>query len=277
MATAPRKLAQPLRLLWEHAEDLRCKFEQTSKSSIRIRLEMPTPSGKPGRIYNLAALQRGAAIKVSEVSADGFRRTLPVACPERHINGDGAFCLFWGQRPIRVFDRESAILWWNNLINFLNAQAYAEQRRKWPEGAGRAHGDAAFHEANVEAIAEQFGPKMLADLKAKRIRLRPLRLGGRARRSLRLERNEVRLFAMWDSGRQIVNLRAACPCERAGRRKLPIAKCGDHAVLAARFIEEFQAMEQEERAFNEEWQRAGRGCCGTIENCPFHEATELAA
>jgi hypothetical protein len=41
-------------------------------------------------VFDVRVEQRGAALSVTEKSR---HRRLPLACPERHINSDGSFCL----------------------------------------------------------------------------------------------------------------------------------------------------------------------------------------
>ena len=63
---------------------------------------------------------QGAKVVVSEVTT----QLLPVCCPERHINSDGTFCLYWEDDiDLGITTIDKATLWWQTLISFLLKQA----------------------------------------------------------------------------------------------------------------------------------------------------------
>ena len=268
-------LASPLQLLWKRAAPFQAVCDRIDRSTIGIHFTIANASGKAGTVFHLLARDHGDAIAVQEQDVPGLPRLLPAACPERHINDNGTFCLFWQEGdPIPVIDEESADRWWRNLFSFLKAQLYANHHRKWPSGAGRAHGNAAYHEARAEQIAGEFGQKMRQDFQARRLRLTRRKIGSDGRSSLRIERDGLRLFGMWEGGDKIVNLKAACPCADRPGRPLTIRKCSDHAALAAEFIRRYAAMEKAEMEFLQELRLAGHQCCGSMDDCPLRVSNE---
>lgn len=49
---------------------------------------------------------------------------LPEFCPQRHINYDGSFCLYWWEvSNLDITDEETAHAWWGTLWKFLTLQA----------------------------------------------------------------------------------------------------------------------------------------------------------
>ena len=100
-----------------------------------------------------------------EVKEQPGRERLPRACPMRHVNLGGAFCLGWGNEdPSVVRDHGGAHAWWTALLHYLEYQLYAHVRRSWPQGRERAHGDAALYEARAEGLALRFGQPFLDDV-----------------------------------------------------------------------------------------------------------------
>lgn len=271
-------LVHSLQLLLDRSEQFQAVCKRKDRSTIDIRFTVANGSGKPGTVFELVATCDRGDLVVKEHDEFGHRRLLPAACAERHINGDGSFCLFWKDGdPIAVIDVETADRWWRNLFTFLKAQIYANRHRTWPNGAGRAHGNAAFHEAKAEQIAAEFGPQMFNAFKARHLRLLRRKVGMRGLSALRIEQDGHRLFGMWEGSDKVVNLRAACPCARQAKRPLPIRKCGNHADLAAEFVRRYAAMEDAERKFLQDISLAGHQCCGTMDVCQLktHNENEL--
>jgi len=89
---------------------------------------------------------------------------LPKACPERHINGDGSFCLRWPQTTPGSL--EEADTWWKELRGFLTAQLWANHTAKWPVSKSWAHGDAARHQREFERLASTLPPPLVDKLVA---------------------------------------------------------------------------------------------------------------
>lgn len=209
-----------------------------------------------------------------EVSSDNGRlsvrertvaRRLPPACPLRHLNSDGKFCLGWQHEdPSFVLDEAGARNWWEALTVFLGHQLHADACRRWPTGQERAHGDAAEDEAIAEGVAEGFGRGLLAGMRVGRLGLR------RVARSTRLERNGRRLFALRDGSQAVSNLKAACPCARSAGT-IALKACGDHASDAARLIRAMASWQEKEAQFYREFASV-MPCCGTMETCPIQHS-----
>lgn len=67
---------------------------------------------------------KGNKVVVSEV----ITQLLSMCCPERHINSDGTFCLYWEDDiDLGITDIDKATLWWQTLISFLLKQERAKK------------------------------------------------------------------------------------------------------------------------------------------------------
>lgn len=81
-----------------------------------FKVTPPLASGAPPTEYLLEIKAAGSKVTVAEAS----QRHLPSACPERHINPDGTFCLFWEEvEDAAIQNDEAANLWWGKLLLFL--------------------------------------------------------------------------------------------------------------------------------------------------------------
>src|SRR6266699_4585688 len=116
--------------------------------------------GKPSRpSRHRRSSPRPSEDKVREASPT----LLPAFCPERHINFDGGFCLYWAEvEPLTISDVEAAATWWMKVLTFLKRQQVAAARRQWPaRSEARAHGpDAALQQVIVEWSADRLGPRL---------------------------------------------------------------------------------------------------------------------
>lgn len=262
-------MAGPLSHIAAVAAEFRCDVAPpqpgTAERLITLRLVRPSGTERP---FHLLAKPRGDFVAVRE---DPARASLPAFCPERHINDDGTFCLFWrGLQDVRVVDRPSAKTWLKLLVRFLQAQLHAEKRQEWPSSIqALPHGQAARHQIEAERIARLLGDDIYEDLMAKRLVVvetvlsRP-GLG----RSLRLLRRGRKIAAMWQDGDRIANLRQACFCGAGkGAGRTPIRGCGQHARLVAALIRELFSVRQAEQRY---WASVkDRRCCGTMDSCPL--------
>lgn len=114
---------------------------------LRVDVAPPRLSGAPGDRFELVIDTHMPEAVVSEVVV-GAR--LPRTCPERHINGDGSFCL--GLRRAAVTTQDQANMFWQTLRGYLLAQQFAERHGRWPAGRGLSHG---FEAADCQIAAEQ--------------------------------------------------------------------------------------------------------------------------
>lgn len=97
---------------------------------------------------------QGAKVVVSEVTT----QLLPVCCPERHINSDGTFCLYWEDDiDLGITTIDKATLWWQTLISFLLKQERAKKKREWPDKDAWAHGSAAEFQRSALSALDQIG------------------------------------------------------------------------------------------------------------------------
>jgi hypothetical protein len=66
----------------------------------------PSVSGAPGPIYRLRIDDIHGAVAVREAEP----AILPACCPERHINCDGSFCMYWQEaEPLSIESADSAL------------------------------------------------------------------------------------------------------------------------------------------------------------------------
>ncbi len=114
---------------------------------LRADVAPPRLSGAPGERFELVIDTHLPEAVVSEALV-GAR--LPRTCPERHINGDGTFCL--GLRRGAVKTQADADMFWGTLRGYLLAQQFAERHGRWPAGRGLSHG---FEAADSQIAAEQ--------------------------------------------------------------------------------------------------------------------------
>ena len=111
------------------------------------------------REYHLELEAKDTTIMVKECDE---KRHLPVACPCRHLNDDGTFCL--GLKMRLGIDIENST-WWDHLAKFLKFQEVAEETKIWHLDTGEndkihndfSHGDAAKHQLKAEELASKLG------------------------------------------------------------------------------------------------------------------------
>jgi hypothetical protein len=202
------------------------------------------------RVFELKIVHLGDEIKVFERP---IGRTLPVCCPERHINPDGSFCV--GLRAGRGITEDTASAWWEKLHVFILCQETAAETGFWPSEAQLSHGDqAAELELAAERAADQLG--------------------------LRTAYREAVVFGtgLIASGVAKINKktgllrngRSACICGRVDRRQRVLLRRECHRSGPGCPI----ILEQRRRIKVDEYWREMRGqaCCGTMHECPLKKA-----
>jgi hypothetical protein len=201
--------------------------------------------------YRLVIKARGTLVEVQEAAP----LRLPAACPDRHINFGGGFCMNWQDgEPLLVADSASAELWWDTLQQYLRKQEVAERLRRWPDRGQWAHGEAARHQRQAEHAAAALGADYLEDLRSGR-----LSVGAERRGFLTLLRGGRRAYAVWRQARRVATLRQACFCG-SGRT---LRDC--HRIEAAELVFALIAWPREEARF---WaSMKDQPCCGTLEEC----------
>jgi hypothetical protein len=226
----------------------------------------PLPSGAPRQTYRIRVDEAGRSVKASEMGT----ANLPAFCPERHINFDGAFCLYWAEaEPLAISDVEAASIWWMKVLTFLRRQQSAAALRQWPgKSDARAHGPAAALQQSIaERSAKDLGLQFqsyLRDARLSSIRRRP---SGEYR--IRLLLDGHRVVTVKEHEQRVMTRRSRCKCERATKLKLPISACGDHETALANLTISLDRWVRAERTFYRDFAATGRKCCGTMDGCPL--------
>jgi Prokaryotic E2 domain/Cysteine-rich domain, C-terminal to E2 domain len=226
----------------------------------------PSVSGAPSPTYRLRVEARSAYATVREASPT----LLPAFCPERHINFEGFFCLYWAEvEPLTISDTEAASVWWMKVLTFLKRQQVATALRQWPaKSEARAHGqEAAQQQVIAEAVAHKLGPRFHKALLEDR--LVSIRCTNSGEPRLRLLRDGSRLASVKERTRKLMTRRARCKCDDAEVRRLPICACADHEEALTSLTLALYARSKAERRFFEAYAATGRRCCGTMEDCPL--------
>lgn len=227
----------------------------------------PTVSGKPATAYRV----RIDAISDAVVKArEDQPILLPTSCPERHINIDGSFCLYWAEaEPNAIVDESSAGIWWGKLLVFLKRQQSASLLRQWPgRSEARAHGpEAARAQLVAERSASELGPRFRNMLDESRLVSMRKKVGGASR--LRLMLDGKRLISVRERSQQVMTKRARCKCDGAERLRLPISGCGDHEAALRDLTVALNKWRVEEDRFFRAYVAAGAKCCGTMDDCPL--------
>lgn len=197
---------------------------------------------------------------------------LPGFCPDRHINGDGSFCLGWGRdNPSTITDEAAARRWWAAVYQFLTRQAGANARGVFPGTEhGRAHGDAAVHQAKAEQAAERLGPafaERVAD--GKFVVRKDLRPG---QHRLELWRGAERIARVSTRSKALVGGHTICPCGATPERD--ISDCDDHAQALATFLLEYHACKVADKKYLDACAAAGHVCCNTLQTCGLRQAVK---
>lgn len=253
----------PLALIAALLPDFGATELERVERRIRISLPVPLSDGRQP-VFILDVTIIGA----SATACEAVPTHLPASCPDRHINPNGSFCLFWrAVDDIEINGPDNARDWLGTLVRFLQLQFRAARLRRWPDGKGRAHGLAVIHQNRAETAARQLGETYGTDMLEGRLTIS--RKGGSAEGvAIRVLKDGRRLFSVWEHSRRVVNLRQRCLCH-AGTSPRPIVlkSCGDHATAAANLAMELNEMVIAERHF---WRSVqGVPCCGTMSGCPL--------
>jgi len=135
--------------------------QRKPENRIEILAQPPIEeSGLLCREYNLALTAKASTVSVNEIGSD---KKLPTACPCRHLNDDGSFCLGFNG-GIKI-DSQSANDWWEHLSQFLQFQEVAEKSKIWPPYIDKygkvfpelSHGVAAEYQLKAEKYSKKLG------------------------------------------------------------------------------------------------------------------------
>lgn len=192
---------------------------------------------------------------------------LPGFCPERHINPDGTFCLFYaGANPLPVIDEPSARAWLETIYKYLKLQERARTLRRWPNRSAWAHGDAARHQLRVQEAVRALNGRIGNALPVDQLALK--RRTSKGRSILDVLSGTTPLFSVWEKPQRVINQKRRCFCGLYGRR-LPkrIRRCHDHAKQATELALALRDWEEAERQYWDSMR--GKPCCGSCDSCPL--------
>lgn len=241
---------------------------------LRIKVRPTLDSGAAPYAYGIEVSVFGGALLAREHG----ERLLPAYCPERHIDTDGSFCLYWAEEePLEFLNEDDVLLWWGKLLTFLRRQIAVDSLRRWPgKGDARAHGPkAARHQVVAERAASALGGRFPVALNEGRLTAKRSRNGGHKR--IRLLFDGLRVVSVDVDAGRVMTLRSRCPCGRADGKPLPIVACADHASASATLALSLERWAEAEREFFEIAAASGHHCCGSVEGCPlpFHEGETI--
>lgn len=224
-----------------------------------------------GRVvkYAITAESNGSKVRARESRP----LHLPAFCPERHINADGSFCLYWeGEDALDVVDEPSARVWWETLYRFLLDQERAAKLGRWPTTDGWAHGNAARFQQRAIAAAARLGDRFVQALRDRRLTVvKRRRHGSNADSTLDVLLHGRHVFSVWSLRQRVVNKKQRCFCQSdSPRRPKRLGRCRTHADDARDLAVALARWDEAEIEF---WRIAAHmPCCGTCKSCPLKQA-----
>lgn len=211
---------------------------------------------------------------LSAKEAPALPRQLPAFCPERHIVGDGSFCLnLEAVDPLKVEDPASAQRWLDTLTAYLRIQLRVRNRRKWP-GSSWAHGLAAAFQWRAQQAATALSPDFVDDLAAKRLRIERQPGEGGNGTLLHLYRDGQLAYVVWGASGRVARFRQEGVGKSRRMRPQQLRSDG-HAKLISLLAAALWKWKEEEACFWESYR--DRECCGTMEDCPLRLINDQAA
>lgn len=250
-------------LVAQGAPDFGGTFTTSSHTSGILDLPVKLVDGRTVS-YRLQLNQVGDQITAREESP----RHLPSFCPERHINPDGTFCLYFsGTTRLDVVDEASAIAWLETVYKYLKLQERARVQRKWPNNEEWAHGDAAHHQYRAQVAAAALNNHFASALAEGLLQLKERRSKDR-QRILELWIENTYMFSVWEAKAKVINQKQRCFCGTSGLR-MPkrLRGCADHARRASELVLSLRDWEKAEERYWGALTR--RTCCGTCDSCPL--------
>lgn len=245
-------------------------------SETRVHFEICVPMSDDSRmtVQLLVQADESEYLTVREMVPLVF----PPSCPQRHINGDGSFCLGWhGEQDMRVIGRDSAAKWWNTLFVFLIKQRRANNSRRWP-GEQWAHGHkAAANQWLTEEAARSLGEDFVTDLKLRKFRVEKINSSKRPSSLLKVFRNNVHIYSVWENFKQLTSARKPCLCKPScnGKPK-KIRSCGSHRESLVNLGIHLHRQELEEEKYIKSYASL-KACCGTLDECPIKNISGVIA
>lgn len=220
--------------------------------------------------YKLLIKQNNEGVTVQEET----QQHLPRFCPERHINSDGTFCLYYvGATCLKVVDEASANVWVETVYKYLKLQERARAQRKWPNNDTWAHGDAAYHQLRAQSAAAAISNKMASALAERRLRLKQKSSNDRVILEVWIE--SIHIYSVWELDKRVIDKKQRCFCGRSGFR-VPkrLRGCKDHAMRASELA---FALRDWEKAEIQYWKALqDKSCCSTCDFCPLRSIQQVA-
>jgi E2 ubiquitin ligase family protein len=248
------------------ASEFRTTVMSEESDAFVVRFEAIRASGET-EVFHLRIVDSGDIPRVYECEP----QRLPTRCLDRHILGDGWFCLSWPPgEASEVRDETTARLFWSRVERFLQCQLAANALRRWPAQSNvRAHGDAAAYQDRAEELAAQFGPVVLQDVRLQRFKVALAAKPGRVR--LELLRTGRRVARIHCKG-GLVTTMTRCFCDEATANDVAIGACRNHAQIAPDLIRAIYLWHKKHEEFVQGLVASGYRCCGTLDVCEIRNA-----
>lgn len=221
--------------------------------AFNIQANPPRSGGLSGISFALTVKNDDGKIVVLETILGTI---LPAACPERHINRNGTFCIGLDVGK-QIISPGAAEQWWGFLAEFLDSQQSAAKYRRWPPRSWLSHGAAAKDHLAMEEIAQK--------------------LGWEEEVRIAIEHKKGWLSGILPRHRKnsemLVNQRLPCPrgCfKRKGKRSLKILrKDCSYKHQVSLLVKHENSRRKQEESFVQEFLSNGFVCCGRMDECPF--------
>lgn len=213
-----------------------------------------------------------AKISGSEVTARELEPLrLPAFCPERHVNNNGTFCMYWeGDQAINVIDEHSAMEWWETLLKYLMLQERATKIRKWPNNHTWAHGDAAGYQKKTYLAATNLGDHFSEGINSQLFRVEYCKRNSGNGSFLRVYKEKKHFYTVWVNHKRVACLRQNCLCGKNVHNKIKsLRRCTNHANAAVDFAIGLWEWRRAEAEFWDDYK--DRSCCGTMKDCPLRK------
>ena len=267
-------ISSPIALLIDvlaDVSDSEIVIQSQDDNALCVLLNLKRVDGKVVPYNLLLKGTKNHQVEVSEYTPNH----LPAFCPERHINYDGTFCLYWeGDINLNVTDIGKATLWWQTLIGFLLKQERANKKRQWPDRNVWAHGSAAKFQQQAQLAIEKIGNNLKDDVLNDYIYVNynESRKGNGS--YYQVFKNNILWYVVWERFQRVVGLRQRCLCNppnkiRQKRYKVSLRNCTGrtHHQQFAKFAIAFYHWKNEEEKFLMCFK--GKTCCGTLNQCPL--------
>lgn len=200
---------------------------------------------------------------------------LPKCCPDRHINFDGTFCLYWDDDiDLRITSIDKATLWWQILINFLLKQERAKKKREWPNQEDAwAHGRAAVFQKSALSALDKIGVNYRAFILSNSIQVTYHKTNRGNGSYYKVLKNGARWYIVWEKFQRVAMLRQKCLCGSKSEKsyKTTLRNCCDrlHQKYFVHFAINYYRWKMEEEKFWECFK--GQACCNTLDSCPLKD------